>query len=409
MVRIGQPALHSTSYAVESVGEKTQQYSLYQGIGAFLNDYEAPIFVLNSDTIRTKWQELRQSMPRVIPHYAVQANAHRAILKTLQDEGAGFAAQSLAEVRQLLNVGVLPEAIDYINPVKSRNQIEWAAKQGIVWYVIDSIEEMRKISYLKPDAQLYLRIDTPTLGHLSSTSAKYGAAIAETPTIIHEAVKRDINLAGIAFHTGSQCLHPENWLIGIARAKLVLNEMRRAGLKPCRLNIGGGFPVAGAQSVPRLESYAKIINQAIADLDTDIVVITEPGRYVVAEAGMLLGQVIGITKRDGQRWLYTDMQISDQFVDQDGHLCTPITTDRSGPLAPWTLVGAELDDGDAPIQEVMLPRYLQEGDYLYLHTAGTYTYYDHHAINTRTAPVVKVIGSGPRMKILNPGNERPVP
>jgi ornithine decarboxylase len=406
MVRIGhQPVLHSTSYTVESTAEKTQQYSIYHGIGGFLNDYQEPIFVLNSDIIRAKWQELRQAMPRVIPHYAVQANAHRAVLKTLQEENVVFAAQSIAEIRQLLDVGIKPEAIEYINPVKSRTQIEWAAEHGIIWFVIDSIDELRKISYLKPDAKLYLRIDTPALGHLIPHPVKYGAAIAETSAIIQEAVQKGVDLAGVAFHAGTQCLHPENWQIGIARAKLVLNEMRRAGLHPCRLNIGGGFPVSGIQSVPKLESYTKVINQAITTLDPTIEVVAEPGRYVVAEAGIILGQVIGIARRDRQRWLYTDIRLSDKLVDHNGNLCSLITTDRSGPLAPWALVGAAPNDSDIPVEEVMLPRYLQEGDYLYFHKAGAYPFDGHYASHNRSAPVVKVIGSGPRMKILTPGDK----
>src|SRR5574341_1099722 len=203
--------------------------------------YDRPFLLVDPQIVRTKARRFKAALPRVQPHYAVKANPHPAVLQTLIDEGVGFEIASVAELDLLLSLGVPAEEIYYSNPVKSRAYVEYAAAKGVRWFVLDSVEELRKIVSIEPDACLYLRIDAPNAGSDWPLSGKFGAQPKEADEIIALAAELKANLAGVSFHVGSQCRNAENWRVGIENAKRALRKMRLKGLRPRLLNIGGGF------------------------------------------------------------------------------------------------------------------------------------------------------------------------
>ena len=112
-----------------------------------------------------------------------------------------------------------PAEIFYCNPMKSRAYLEYAAAKGVEWFVVDSVEEMRKIVAIKADAKMYLRIDAPNIGSDWPLSGKFGAAARARRTRSSQAaVELEADLAGVTFHVGSQCRNPENWRVGIESA-----------------------------------------------------------------------------------------------------------------------------------------------------------------------------------------------
>ncbi|MDP1935219.1 MAG: alanine racemase, partial [Nitrosomonas sp.] len=194
--------------------------------------YQRPFLLIDRSIVRQKTRRFKTAMPRVHPHYAVKANPDVLVLKTLIEEGAGFEIASIAELDLLMNLGVSAAEIFYSNPMKSRAYLEYAAMKGVEWYVLDSIEELRKIVSVKPDAKMYLRIDTPNIGSDWPLAGKFGTHLADINEIIQEAVKLNADLAGVTFHVGSQCRNPQNWRVGIERAKKVFADMKLAGLNP---------------------------------------------------------------------------------------------------------------------------------------------------------------------------------
>ncbi|MDO9310073.1 MAG: type III PLP-dependent enzyme, partial [Nitrosomonas sp.] len=187
-------------------------------------DYQRPFLLIDRNIVRQKTRRFKAAMPRVHPHYAVKANPDERVLKTLIEEGAGFEIASIAELDLLMKLGVSATEIFYSNPMKSRAYLEYAAKKGVEWYVLDSIEELRKIVSVKPDAKMYLRIDTPNIGSDWPLAGKFGTHLADINEIIQEAVKLNADLAGVTFHVGSQCRNPQNWWVGIERAKKVFAD-----------------------------------------------------------------------------------------------------------------------------------------------------------------------------------------
>jgi ornithine decarboxylase len=340
---------------------------------ALSKSYSRPFLLVDRSIVRDKTHRFKVAMPRVQPHYAVKANPDPRVLKTLIEESVGFEIASISELDLLISLGVPAKEIYYSNPMKSRAYLEYAASKGVEWYVLDSIEELRKIVSVKSDAKMYLRIDTPNIGSDWPLAGKFGTHISEIKEIIVKAAKLKADLAGVTFHVGSQCRNPQNWQVGIERAKKVFISMRRAGLNPRLLNIGGGYPVRHVKPIPSIEVIGEIVNAAIADLPEDIRIMAEPGRYLVSDSAYFVCRVVGTATRSGKRWMYWDAGMFGGVIEVTEGLRYEILTDRTGQCIPWAIAGPTCDSVDILMRDEMLPGDIQEGDFIYIPNAGAYT------------------------------------
>src|SRR5204863_5574047 len=211
----------------------------FEKVRAAVKDgYDKPFLLIDSAIVREKTRRFTAAMPRVQAHYAVKANPDPRILRLMLEQGTAFESASIAELDLLLAQGVPAPDIFYSNPVKSRGQIARAASRGVLWYVVDSVEELKKFKSIKADARVYLRIDTPNIGSDWPLAGKFGAHPSEMRDIVVTAARLKVDLAGVAFHVGSQCRNPENWRVGIEKSRGVFDQMQKAGLNPRLLNIG---------------------------------------------------------------------------------------------------------------------------------------------------------------------------
>tara|TARA_B100000686_G_C16805022_1_gene989308 strand:+ start:10217 stop:11392 length:1176 start_codon:yes stop_codon:yes gene_type:complete len=340
---------------------------------AVRKNYNKPFLLLDRNIIREKAHRFKAAMPRVYPHYAIKANPDQRVINTLIQEGIGFEIASISELDLLISLGVNAQEIYYSNPVKSSDYIRYASSKGVEWFALDSIEELRKIVSIKPDAKMYLRIDTPNIGSDWPLAGKFGAHLSDINKIINEASKLNAALIGVTFHVGSQCRNPLNWEVGIARAKKVFINMRLAGLNPSLLNIGGGFPVQYVTPIPSIEIIGDIVNKAIEGLPEDIRIIAEPGRYLVSDSAYFVCRVVGTATRSGKKWMYWDAGIFGGIIEISEGLRYRIITDREGHSVPWTVAGPTCDSVDILLHDEMLPEDIQEGDFIYIPNAGAYT------------------------------------
>jgi len=355
--------------------------------------YTRPFLIIDTSLVRQKVRRFRATMPRVRPHYAVKANPDRRVVKTLVQEGAGFEIASSAELDLLLDLGVPAAEIFYSNPVKSRAAITYAAERGVEWYVLDSVDELRRIHSVKPDAKMYLRLLTPNIGADWPLSGKFGVGVSDTREIIATAVRLGADLAGITFHAGSQCRNPANWRVGIEKARTVFDAMLKVGLKPRMLDIGGGFPVRHVKPIPSIEVIGEVINEALKVFPEDVRIIAEPGRYLVSDAGYFVCRVIGTATRSGKRWMHWDAGLFGGIMESMEGLKYRVRTDRSGPDTPWFIAGPTCDSVDVVLRDEPMPSDLQEGDFIYLKNAGAYTTAYASEFNGFPLPEVRVIES----------------
>ncbi|HEX2566841.1 MAG TPA: type III PLP-dependent enzyme [Burkholderiales bacterium] len=355
--------------------------------------YSRPFLIVDTAIVRNKVRRFRAAMPRVRPHYAVKANPDRRVLKVLAQEGAGFEIASTAELDLLLSLGVPAAEVFYSNPMKSREAIAYAAAKGVEWFVVDSVDELRRVHETKADAKLYLRIATPNIGSDWPLSGKFGAGASDAREIVSLAAKIGADLAGVTFHVGSQCRNPENWRVALEKARNVFDQMLKAGLKPRLLNIGGGYPVRHVKPIPSIEVIGAVVNEGLKAFPEDVQVIAEPGRYLVSDAGYFVCRVIGTATRAGKRWMHWDAGMFGGVIETTEGLKYRIRTDRSGPDVAWTVGGPTCDSVDVVMRDEPLPSDLQEGDFIYIHNAGAYTTAYASQFNGFPLPEVRVFES----------------
>jgi ornithine decarboxylase len=384
-----QPAFENEQHLFDTHPEIRLDFSHVRD--ALKQGYAKPFLLVDTSIVRTKARRFKTAMPRVAPHYAVKANPDPRVLKTLIEEGVGFEIASIAELDVLLGLGVPAAEIYYSNPMKSRAYLEYAAAKGVEWYVLDSVEELRKIHSVKADAKLYVRIEAPNVGSDWPLAGKFGIKSSEVDGIIAEAAQLGADLAGVTFHVGSQCRNPENWRVGIQHAKRVFRKMRLAGFMPRLLNIGGGYPVRHVKPIPSIEKIAEVVNHAIRDIPQSVRIMAEPGRYLVSDAGYFVCRVVGTATRGGKRWMYWDAGVFGGVIETTEGLLYDIMTDRAGKPIPWCVAGPTCDSVDVCMRDEPFPEDMQEGDYIYIANAGAYTTAYASNFNGFPLPDVRVI------------------
>ena len=355
--------------------------------------YSNPFLIIDARLVREKARRFRAAMPRVFPHYAVKVNPATGILAALHDEGIGFEIASRAELDTLLGLGVPAHEILFSNPIKSPAHLGHAIESGVTWYVIDAIEELHKVHAAKPDAKLYLRIHTSNEGSVWELSNKFGAFEDEAEQLVAEAARIGADLAGVGFHVGSQCRNIQNWPIGIRAARDTFEKMKAVGLEPRFLNLSGGFPVSMGDEVPSIEEIGEAVNHELENIPDSIHVVAEPGRFMVADTGWFVCQVIGTATREGKRWLYLDAGIHNGLGELSDEFRFTIHTDRSGPNIPWTVAGPTCDGLDVCLTDQGLPENLQVGDFFYVHDHGAYATACATTFNGFAIPSIIVVGA----------------
>jgi ornithine decarboxylase len=355
--------------------------------------YTRPFLIVDTAIVREKLRRFRATMPRVRPHYAVKANPDRRLLKVLAQEGAGFEIASTAELDLLLPLGVNAAEVFYSNPMRPRESDAYAVARGVRWFVVDSVDELRRMHAVDPAASLYLRIATPNIGSDWPLSGKFGAGGAETREIVATAAKLGADLAGVTFHAGSQCRNPENWRVGIEKSRAVFDAMLKAGLRPRMLDIGGGFPVRHVKPIPSIEVIGGVVNEALQAFPEDVAVVAEPGRYLVSDAGYFVCRVLGTATRSGKRWMHWDAGLFGGIIETTEGLKYKLRTDRSGPDVAWNVAGPTCDSVDVVMRDEPLPSDLQEGDFIYIQNAGAYTTAYASQFNGFPLPEVRVFES----------------
>jgi ornithine decarboxylase len=332
-----------------------------------------PALVIDTARVRHNARRFAAAMPSVRPHYAVKANPDRRVLLALAQEGVGFEIASSAELDLVRSIGVPGREILYSNPVRAVEAIEYAVRRGVEWFTVDCVQELRKFPPLKQDARLIVRIETSNEGSDWPLSGKFGAGASDIDPIIEEAVRLDLDIAGVTFHVGSQCRNAGNWRTAIRGARPVFEHLRRAGLRTRLLDLGGGYPVQLTEPAPSIESIGTLIAEELAQFEHPVEVIAEPGRFMVGDAGCFVTHVIGTAMRSGQRWVHWDAGVFGGLFETTDGMRYHLHTERDGTQVPWRVAGPTCDSVDVCMRDQMLPENIVAGDAIYVLNAGAYT------------------------------------
>ena len=344
-----------------------------------------PLFVVDHDALRRNYATFKKHLPRVQAYYAVKANPDPAIVKTLYKAGASFDVASMPEFMIVHEyIKGMPaqqrqawiwDKIIYANPIKANETLQELDRyRPLVTY--DNYEEIKKIKKYAPQAGLALRLKVPNTGAMVELSSKFGAAPGEAVELILAADKMGLVVEGLSFHVGSQTTNFQNYVQAINLAANVFKEARSRGYtKMNLLDIGGGFPAPYDATVKPFRELAKILNREIDRLfPKDIQVLAEPGRFMVATAGIAVSKIIGKTVRDGKLCYYINDGVYHTFsgVVFD-HCHYHLKAFRKSATQICSVFGPTCDALDVVSMAEELPGDLELGDLLYSENIGAYS------------------------------------
>jgi ornithine decarboxylase len=286
-------------------------------------EHGTPVVIIDHNALRKNYAAFKKHLPKVQVYYAVKANAEPAIVRTFYQAGASFDVASLPEFMLVYeNIKSLPpkaqqdfiwDKIIYANPTKPKETLQ-ALDQYKPLVTYDNLAELEKIKQYAPHAGVVLRLRVPNTGSMVELSSKFGCDPGEAVDLIAAAFKMKLVVEGLSFHVGSQCTNFENFVQGLEMAAAVLREAKSRGHEIKILDIGGGFPAPYNKHVRPFSELASRINTEIKRLfPSEIEILAEPGRFLVATAATAVARIIGKAVRDGKRCYYIDDSVYHTF------------------------------------------------------------------------------------------------
>ncbi|XP_015184016.1 PREDICTED: antizyme inhibitor 2-like isoform X2 [Polistes dominula] len=295
---------------------------------------------------------------------------------------ASFDCASQQEIEQVMQYGVTPDRIIFANPTKCPSHIKFAKSVGVDKMTVDNELELYKIKNLFPEAKIIIRFrcdsnsDHPNCTKLG---IKFGCDPGdEANKLIQISKNLGLTLYGFSFHVGSPCYDFKAYACGIDKCKKLITFAKSIECKDIKLiDIGGGFP---GKSEFRIDELSHIINDAIEEIDSNIQVISEPGRYYVTSAFTLAAYLHSkktISEEKGLRNVYyVNCGVYNGFIEELLNINSRHPISLFNPVVdkkyPSTLWGQTCDSYDCIIKDSFLPEF-QIGDWLVWSDMGAYT------------------------------------
>ena len=356
---------------------------LTPAIESFLarTDVATPYVVVDLDVVQDRYRQLATALPEATIFYAVKANPARALIERLVSVGSSFDVASPAEIDRCLEAGALPDRISYGNTIKKRRDIAYAASCGVRRFTVDAEPELDKVIDVAPGADVCVRLRHDCGGADWPLSRKFGCEASDVVHLLGLAAQAGMRL-GVSFHVGSQQRDLSAWDTTLEVVSSITARAADVGVRLDFLNLGGGFPGTYMEAAPPIESYGSAVREALARWFPDGLpeLMIEPGRYMVADAGVLRTEVVLVSRRspdDDERWVYLDCgkfhglaETMDEAIRY--RVRTPHDGTATGPVA---LAGPTCDSADVLYEKnaYHLPLALAEGDMVDILSAGAYT------------------------------------
>ncbi|WP_020671750.1 type III PLP-dependent enzyme [Amycolatopsis nigrescens] len=354
-------------------------------IERFLTEHAppTPCLVVDTDAVSSRVRELTAEFPDAGLRYAVKANPEPAVVAAVLAAGGGFDVAGPAETDLCLAAGARPEALSYGNTIKKPADIAHAYARGVREFVSDAEGDVDNLACFAPGASVSVRLLLDGPSSATPFGRKFGCEPPVAVELLRRAAARGLDPAGLSFHVGSQQLDPVAWEHGISASAKVFAELAADGIALRRLNIGGGFGVPYAEPAPALADYAAAVRNSLrAHFPAGVPeLLLEPGRILVAGAGLLRTEVILVAGRasdDPRRWVYLDAGRYNGLAETENEAIRyrfePVG-DRGGEHGPVIIAGPTCDGDDVLYQHTpyALPLALRAGDLLDIPDTGAYT------------------------------------
>ena len=387
--------------------------------------FGTPLYVYSKRSVIDHCRHIEQAFAgkEHLTCYAVKANSNRALLKVIANEGLGADVGSVGEFYLALSAGFSPERITFSGVGKRDDEIEYALKHDVLAFNVESTEEIEVLNQIAGRignaARILLRVnlDIDAGGHAYvSTSLKqnkFGIGQRHATEILRWAqALPHIVVNGIHSHIGSQITKIETFHTAAQALVTLVKDLRSSGVPVHALDFGGGFGVQyrGYVAHPQLPTEepeevnlsASTLVKAVVPLLRDLQcrISIQPGRSIVAHAGVLLTKVLYRKVSDPKTFIVVDGGMNDLIrpsLYQAHHQVVPLHIDGTV-HETVDVVGPLCESGDFFALGRQLP-HVKRGDFLALMCAGAYGYVLSSNYNARPRPA-EVLVDGVNAEII---------
>ena len=369
--------------------------------------FGTPVYVYSRDAIERAYLDYAQALEGhdALVCYAVKANSNLAVLDILARLGAGFDIVSLGELERVLKAGGLPEKIVFSGVGKQAHEIKRALAVGIRCFNIESEAELERVNQVAGEcgkiADISFRVnpdvDAGTHPYISTglKDNKFGIAITEAERIYgHAASLPHVNVVGMDCHIGSQLTEIAPFMDALERLLMLIDQLATQGIVINHLDLGGGLGVRYTDETPPTpQTYIAAVLEKLGDRPLGL--IFEPGRSIVANAGVMLTQVEFLKCTDHKNFAIIDGAMNDLIrpslysAYQD---IIPVELREEGETKAYDLVGPVCETGDFLGKNRELN--LQAGDLLAVCSAGAYGFVMSSNYNTRPRVAEVMVDDG---------------
>ena len=358
-------------------------------IAEVVKHYGTPCYVYSKQAILDVYQAYTTSFASLKHQicYAVKANSNLAVLGILAQAGAGFDIVSRGELMRVLAAGGEASRVVFSGVGKTYSDIEYALTQGIGCFNVESISELTLINEvatkLDKPAPISLRVnpnvDAKTHPYISTglKDNKFGIDHENAVAVYEQAAQLShIDIVGIDCHIGSQLTEVAPFVAALDKVIELIHSLRNKGIELRHIDLGGGLGVRYIEETPvSIDEFAQALLPKLSELG--LTVFFEPGRSIVANAGVLLTKVDVLKPTAHKNFAIVDAAMNDLIrpaLYQAEMAVIPSVLPNNGidtdGMQPWDIVGAICETGDFLAKDRLLS--LATGDILAITGAGAY-------------------------------------
>lgn len=373
-----------------------------------------PLYVYSEAVLRERCRELLAFMPGLSlrVNYSAKANTNPHLMRIAFEEGLDVDAMSPGEIELEQMAGFSPDRIFYIGNNVSDDEMRFAVERGIL-VSVDSLDQLRRFGEINPGGRVAVRFNPGEgAGHhekvvTAGKKTKFGVTPDSIPAVRALLSTYNLKLAAINQHIGSLFLTGDSYVNGVRNLLAIARAF--PGLE--FIDFGGGFGVPYRPGENRLDLAAlgaemnRVIKAFLADYDNpEVTFRVEPGRYVVAESGILLGTVHAVKENYGVLYLGTDLgfNVLARPVMYDAYHEINVLKARGASTEGTreaTVVGNICETGDVLARDRALP-HTETGDLVAVMNAGAYGYSMSSNYNCRLRPAEVLIGLDGKPRVI---------
>ena len=361
------------------------------GLQALAAHVETPFHAYSANAIRARISELQAALAGLdaVICFAVKANSNLAIPQLMRDAGVGADIVSAGELWRSLRAGIPAERIVFSGVGKRDEEISSALAAGVARFNVESHDELLMLQRIACERQVIANaavrvnpdVDAGTHDKVSTGKAenKFGVSIDEARRWFADSAQlTHVRLDGLHVHIGSQILSLAPFRTALDRVAMFWRELVLAGHPIASIDVGGGLGVcyrAGVERPLPVSDFVAVIRKSLAGFDGRIVL--EPGRSLVAEAGVLLTRVVRVKRSADREFLVIDAAMNDLLRPSlygAWHDIARIGSRKSPGLdgtKRYDIVGPVCESGDTFAISRELPE-CAAGDLLVIKATGAY-------------------------------------